>query len=369
MDAGEAVRRGVLQADPHAQVLNIPVADGGEGTIDAIIGDNRDAIRQCEVIGPLGERIRSGYGVLPNRTAVIEMSMASGLLLVPEDKRNPLATTTYGTGQLIKAALDAGYRKMLIGLGGSATNDGGAGMAQALGASLRDEHELELGYGGAALARLHTIDCSGLDPRLKECEFTCAIDVNNLLCGTNGASAIYGPQKGANDEMIAVLDSALGRYAEKLKSQCGIDVSTLLGGGAAGGLGAGLYAFCGAKFKPGIEAVLDIVGFDAKLEGVDLVFTGEGRIDGQTLSGKVPIGVAQRVKAQLDAPVLALVGSIGQGAQTVYDCGIDGVYAIANGPCTLAESCEHVEDLLEQIAFALTRTLLVARRHANSSLK
>jgi glycerate kinase len=361
-EAGEAVRRGILRADPSAVVDNIPVADGGEGTVEAIIGSNNGEWHSCQVTGPLGEKVSSGYGVMKNGTAVIEMSLASGLLLIPQDRLNPLVTTTYGTGELIKHALDAGHRKILIGLGGSGTNDGGAGMAQALGVSFRDTNDNELRFGGLELLRLHTIDTSRIDPRLNESTIICAVDVKNPLCGKNGASAIYGPQKGATPEMIGILDHALHHYAELIGKQCDIQVADMPGAGAAGGLGAGLYAFCGAVFQPGIEAVLDIVGFDDRLKDADFVITGEGRLDEQTVSGKVPVGVARRAKANGSIPVFALVGSIGSGAEAVYDYGVDGIYSIADGPMTYSESCGKVKPLLERVAESLTHSVMAIKK-------
>ncbi len=352
-EAGEAVRRGLLRAMPDARIEHVPVADGGEGTVEAVIANGRGALVRCEVMGPLGEPVSAGYGVLDTGTAVIEMSAASGLLLVPEERRDPLVATTYGTGQLIKAALDAGHRKILIGLGGSATNDGGAGMAQALGASLRDAQGRELGFGGAALRSLCTIDVSGMDPRLRECVITCAVDVRNPLTGISGASHVFGPQKGATPESILLLDAALSHYGAVIEAQLGVEVADLPGAGAAGGLGAGLLAFCGAHFASGIDAVLDIVGFDRLAMGADLVVTGEGRMDGQTVSGKVPVGVARRAKARGRVPVVALVGALGPGAEAVYGCGIDGAYAICDGPMTLDQSCAEVLALLERSAYAL----------------
>lgn len=360
-EAGEAVRRGILRALPNARVKNVPVADGGEGTVEAVIARDRGVWQPCQVVGPLGDAVAAGYGVLDGEIAVIEMSAASGLLLVPQGKLNPLRATTYGTGELIKSALDAGYRKMLIGLGGSATNDGGAGLAQALGVSLKDEKGFELGFGGAALAKLHSIDISHMDERLKECQITCAVDVNNPLCGPDGASAVFGPQKGATPQMISELDAALAHYAEMIEVQLGVRVSELPGAGAAGGLGAGLYAFCGAEFQPGIDAVLDIVGFNDDLDDADFVVTGEGRMDSQTLSGKVPVGVARRAKAQRPIPVFALVGALGTGAEEVYGYGIDGVFSIADGPMTLEASCRRVLPLLEQSALSLAHTVRAVR--------
>ncbi len=365
-EAGEAVRRGILRAVPTAQVENIPVADGGEGTVEAVIAKGRGVWKPCKAVGPLGDAVSAGYGVLEGETAVIEMSAASGLMLVPPGRLNPLRATTYGTGELIKSALDAGYRKILLGLGGSATNDGGAGMAQALGVSLKDEDGFELGFGGAELAKVHTVDISHMDERLKDCQITCAVDVKNPLCGPSGASAVFGPQKGATPQMIAELDAALMHYVRVIESQLGISVAELPGAGAAGGLGAGLYAFCGAAFQPGIDAVLDIVGFDEKADGVDFVVTGEGRIDGQSFSGKVPIGVARRVKGQGPTiPVFALVGALGTGAEEAYGFGIDGIYAIADGPMTLEASCKNALPLLEQSARSLAHMVQAVRDHAS----
>ncbi len=367
-EAGEAVRRGILRADPSAVVDNVPVADGGEGTVEAIIGSNNGEWRACQVTGPLGEKVSSGYGVMRNDTAVIEMSLASGLLLIPQSRLNPLVTTTYGTGELIKHALDAGYRKILIGLGGSGTNDGGAGMAQALGVSFKDINGNELNFGGAELIRLHTIDTSHIDPRLKECTITCAVDVKNPLCGKNGAAAVYGPQKGAQPEMVQVLDHALAHYAKLIDEQCGIHVIDMPGAGSAGGLGAGLYVFLNAVFQPGIEAVLDIVGFDDRLKDADFVITGEGRLDEQTVNGKVPVGVARRAKACGNIPVFALVGSIGSGAEAVYDHGVDGIYSIADGPLTYSESCGKVKTLLERVAESLAHSVMAIKKTRNQQV-
>lgn len=356
VQAGEAVRRGILRGDPDAEVLNIPVADGGEGTVDAVIRDGRGAWHSCKVTGPMGEPADAGYGTIDD-VAVIEMSTASGLTLVPESRRNPLTATTYGTGELILHALDAGFRSFLIGIGGSATNDGGAGMMQALGASFRDASGKELEFGGAALARLNEVDLSGLDPRLAECRFTVASDVSNPLCGPNGATYVFGPQKGATPEMQEQLEAALRRYADVVERQFGQNVAEMRGAGAAGGLGAALYVFLKAEFRQGILAVLDIVDFQGKLKDADMVITGEGRTDAQTVFGKVPAGVAALTKQVGDIPVYILSGGIGKGAEALYGVGVDGIYSIADGPITLEDSQKRVEELLERLAESLTRSV------------
>ena len=357
LDAGEALRKGILRADAAAEVINVPVADGGEGTVDAIICDGRGQWHPCEVTGPLGERVQAGYGTLGGKIAVLEMSSASGLPLVEKSRRNPLITTTYGTGEVIRAALDAGYREFLIGIGGSATNDGGAGMAQALGVSLKDADGNELPFGGGALKNLHTVDLSGMDPRIAECHITVASDVRNPLCGPEGASRVFGPQKGATPEMVEQLDAALAHYADVLLKQHNIDVAAKPGAGAAGGLGAAMYAFLNAHFRQGIEAVLDILAFREKIVGADFVITGEGRTDGQTLFGKVPSGVAKAAKETAGLPVFIVAGGIGRGAEALYQGGVDGIYSIADGPITLDESQARVEELLARIGESLARTV------------
>lgn len=361
--AGEAVRRGILRADRQAEVLNIPVADGGEGTVDAIIRGGRGTWHACRATGPMGESVSAGYGSLNGQIAVIEMSAASGLTLTPKEKRNPLYATSYGTGELIRAALDAGYREILIGIGGSATNDGGAGMAQALGVSFLDARGRELPFGGAALKDLDRIDASGLDPRIADCKITVASDVRNPLCGPQGASHVFGPQKGATPAMVEQLDAALRNYAQVVRRDCGIDVENMPGAGAAGGLGAALYAFLGAQFRQGIDAILDILEFTSKLDNVDFVLTGEGCTDGQTLFGKVPAGVAKTTKTRGSIPVYILSGGIGAGAEALYDCGVDGIYSIADGPITLENSKQRVEELLERIAESVARSVKAMRRN------
>ena len=305
----------------------------------------------------MGNEVDAGFGSVGD-VAVIEMSAASGLTLVPEGRRNPLIATSYGTGELILRALDAGFRRFLIGIGGSATNDGGAGMMQALGVSFRDAAGTELPRGGAALALLERVDVSGMDPRLAACEITVASDVSNPLCGPNGATYVFGPQKGATPEMQAQLEAALMRYANVLQRQTGADVVNMRGAGAAGGLGAALYVFLGAKFSQGILAVLDIVDFKSRLENADMVITGEGRTDAQTVFGKVPAGVAKLTKQVGDIPVYILSGGIGKGAEALYDVGVDGIYSIADGPITLEDSQKRVGELLARLAESLTRSCM-----------
>lgn len=361
LEVAQAVEDGLRRIMPEVNTVKIPVADGGEGTVDAMVYAAGGALRRAVVTGPLGDPVEAAYGILPNGTAVIEMAAASGLPLVPREKLNPLAATTYGTGELILAALNAGCRSVLLGLGGSATNDGGAGMAQALGISLRDDTGRELSRGGGALARLAKIDLSGLDPRVAGCTFTAACDVKNPLCGERGASAVFGPQKGATAEMAAELDRALAHYALVIETQLGKRVIDVPGAGAAGGLGAGLLAFCGARMRPGIETMLDFIGFDALLKNADLVITGEGRIDGQSVFGKVPVGVARRAKAAGNLPVVAVVGCVGPGADAVYAEGVDAIVPIVDGPITLESSMSRAEELLRQTGERLARLFALGR--------
>jgi glycerate kinase len=270
-------------------------------------------------------------------TAVIEMAAASGLMLVPPQMRNPLVTTSYGTGELIRAALDAGARKFIIGIGGSATNDAGAGMLQALGLSLQDKNGRELGPGGGPLAGLAHIDASGFDPRLKECVIDVACDVDNPLCGPRGASAIFGPQKGATPEMIAQLDKNLGVFAETVQREFGVNVADTPGAGAAGGMGAALLGFLNGRLRPGVEIVTEAVGLDAAVRDADLVVTGEGRIDGQTIFGKTPIGVA-RVAKRHGKPVVGIAGSLRKDADVVYAHGLDAIFSVLYECCTIEKA-------------------------------
>jgi glycerate kinase len=350
----DAIQQGVLQVFPHAQCLLLPVADGGDGTLEALIHSSSGCIFNSRVDGPISEPVDAQWGVMGDgKTAVIEMAQASGLVLVPQGRRDPRHTTTYGTGQLIKEALDKGYRRFIIGIGGSATNDGGAGMASALGVRFLDSQGQELPPGGLPLSELDSIDVSNLHPGIKQARITVATDVTNPLCGPQGASAVYGPQKGATAPVVEALDKALHRYADVIKESLGKDVAHRPGAGAAGGLGAGLMAFTNAELRSGIDIVCDALDLDRKLEGASLVITGEGRIDSSTVFNKAPIGVARRAKAR-GIPVLALAASLGEGYQEVYKHGIDAVACIADRPMPIRESIRRAHDL---VAAATERTL------------
>ncbi|MFC1957217.1 glycerate kinase [Chloroflexota bacterium] len=358
-EVAQAIARGIKRVLADAETVLLPVADGGEGTVDALVYSTRGQSMVTEVTGPLGEKVAAGWGILGDRvSAVVEMAAASGITLVPTEKLNPLVATTYGTGELIRAALDAGCRRLIIGIGGSATNDGGAGMAQALGAKLLDENGEELPWGGVALARLRRIDISRLDYRLADCEIITACDVTNPLCGEQGASRIYGPQKGATEEMCRQLDKALKNYAQVVKSDLGIDVVDIPGAGAAGGLGAGLVAFLGAKLVSGIEMVSEAVGLSAHLRGASLVFTGEGRMDSQTLFGKTVAGVTAKAKA-FRVPVVAIVGELAGDSEQVYRHGVAAVLSIAPGPISLEQSMAGAERLIADAAERAMRLILI----------
>lgn len=335
------------------------MADGGEGTVDALTYGTHGQFIDTEVTGPLGGKVSARWGILGDGvSAVVEMAAASGLTLVPTEKLNPLVATTYGTGELIQAALNADRRRLIIGIGGSATNDGGAGMAQALGVRLLDASGKELPWGGAALAKLSRIDISGLDNRLAECEVITASDVTNSLCGNQGASRIYGPQKGATEKMCQQLDEALFNYAEVIKKDLGISVMDIPGAGAAGGLGAGLITFLGAKLISGIEIVSDVVRLTEHLQGVSLVFTGEGRIDTQTLFGKTVAGVAARAKAQ-GIPVVALGGAIAGDTGEFHQNGINAILSITPGPISLKKSMANAEQLIADTTEQALRLTLI----------
>jgi glycerate kinase len=353
-----SIEKGIRKVISNAEVVKLPIADGGEGTVDALVIGASGIEKEITVINPLGKKIKAKYGILGNKTAVIEMAAASGLTLVPEKKRNPMITTSYGTGQLIKAALDEDCKKIILGIGGSATNDGGLGMAQALGISFKDNKGNELGYGGGVLESLYKIDTSNLDTRLMDCEIIIACDVTNTLCGAQGASALYGPQKGATPDMVTKLDNNLKRLAEKINEDVNKDIISIEGTGAAGGLAVPLISYCNAKIKSGIETVLDTLNIDKHLPTTDLVITGEGKIDNQSIYGKVPIGVAKRVK-KYNIPVLAIVGAIGNGAEEVYDYGIDGIMSILNKPMPLSEAMEKSTELLEDAAERVMKIMCI----------
>jgi len=362
LGVAEAMERGIRAVFPDAEVRKVPIADGGEGTVEALVIATGGRLEAAEVPGPLGEPVRARWGVLGDgRTAVIEMAAASGLPLVPEARRDPRITSTAGTGALIRAALDAGLRKLVIGIGGSATNDGGTGMARALGARFLDPAGAPLPEGGAALARLDRIDLSGLDPRLAQAEILVACDVDNPLTGPRGASAVYGPQKGATPDMVRELDQALGVLARVATRTTGRAIADQPGAGAAGGLGAGLLWFTPARLRPGVEIVLEATGFEALVAEADLVITGEGRTDFQTAMGKAPVGVAA-VARRHAVPVLCLSGGLGEGAERVLEHGIDALASIVPGPMSLEACVQSGAALIEAAAARMCRLLRVGAR-------
>ncbi|WP_207885164.1 glycerate kinase [Pseudomonas sp. 30_B] len=353
-EVAQAIARGWLRARPADEMLLRPMADGGEGTVDAVLAAKPGERRECRVCGPLGQPVTAHWGWLDDGTAVIEMAAASGLHWVPERKRDATRTTSRGTGELMREALDAGARKIILGLGGSATNDAGLGLLQALGARFHDAQGAELGAGGAVLGTLMEIDLSGLDPRLRQVEIEVAADVNNPLCGPHGASAVFGPQKGASPAQVEELDAALRHFAEVAARALGEDHSLFPGVGAAGGLGFASRAFLKARFRPGIELVAELSGLEQALQGAGLVITGEGRLDGQSLHGKTPVGVA-RLARRAGVPVVALAGSLGEGLAELRGEGIEAAFSLVPGPMSLAQACAQAATELESRAEALAR--------------
>ncbi|HEY40290.1 MAG TPA: glycerate kinase [Dehalococcoidia bacterium] len=362
----DAMARGICRVLSNVELVKVPMADGGEGTVDVLVSATGGSFRYNEVTGPLGEKVTAKWGILGDgTTAVIEMAAASGITLVKPDRLDPMVATTYGTGELIKAALEAGCHHLIIGIGGSATNDGGAGMAQALGVSLLDEEGNELLLGGAELLRLSRIDTSGLDTRLVTCRVTVAIDVTNPLYGDQGASWIYGPQKGATEEMCRQLDETLEHYATIIKRDLDVDVGNIPGGGAAGGLGAGLVAFLGAKLEPGIDIVCEAVGLSEHLKGANIVFTGEGRIDAQTMFGKTIAGVAAKAQA-LGVPMIAIAGEINLSSEELARHGIDIALSLVSDSVSPVESIANASQLITEAA---ERALRLAIDKPSTSLE
>lgn len=356
VQVADLIAEGLLEVFPQAEAIKVPVADGGEGTVDAFLSALGGEKRFLDVTGPLGTPVKAFYGLLPDGTGVVEMAAASGLPLVPGGKRNPLITTTYGTGEVIKAVLEQGCNTIIIGIGGSATNDGGVGMAQALGVRFLDERGKELSFGGGSLARLAKIDMSGLDPRIRKTNIIVACDVDNPLCGPRGASAVFGPQKGASPEIVRILDQNLAHYAKIIKEQLGKDILELPGAGAAGGLGAGLVSLLGATLKPGIEIVISSTKLEEKIKGATLVITGEGKTDYQTAHGKAPVGIA-KVAKKLGIPVIAISGGLGERYEDVYEAGLDAVFSIAPGPISLEQAFENGHRYLKEQVINIARLL------------
>jgi glycerate 2-kinase len=360
-EVGDAIACGVRSVFPEAEVLVIPVADGGEGTVRALVAATGGRLVETTVHGPLGDLVKAEWGVLGDtltglRTGVIEMAAASGLPLVPVERRNPRLTSTYGTGELMLAALDSGCRNLLIGIGGSATNDGGAGMATALGVRLLDQDGTKLAAGGAELSRLASIDATGLDSRLAQTRIQVACDVTNPLFGQNGATAVYGPQKGATQAVVDELDTALRHYAQVLQEDLGVDVALVSGAGAAGGLGAGLLAFTRATLVPGARLVLEALDFAAAIEGADLVVTAEGQLDAQTANGKAVAAVAEAARRG-GAQVIALAGAVTASQKELDELGIAAALPISDGPLTLEASMARAAPLLEAAAARAMRLI------------
>lgn len=333
LDVASAIETGFRQVFPDGEYIKMPMADGGEGTVQSMVDATDGYFIDLQVTGPLGDPVMAQYGVLGSlidgqpTTAVIEMASASGLHLVPRDQRNPLLTTSYGTGELIKDALDRGIKHIILGLGGSATNDGGAGMVQALGFQLNDKQGNPIAFGGLALEQLSHIDDRQAHPALADCHIDVACDVDNPLCGKRGASAIFGPQKGATPEMIETLDITLNHFAEVIVQSGRQDDRLLAGVGAAGGMGLAMKAFLNGQLRPGIEIVMETMAFAKTLEGADLVITGEGRIDGQTVFGKTPMGVLKQAQ-QKDVPTIGIAGCLGDDADAIVAQGMVAIFPI-----------------------------------------
>lgn len=356
-----AMEKGIIKAMPEAEIIHVPMADGGEGTMQSLVDATSGKIYEVEVTAPLGNKVKSRYGVLGNENiAVIEMAEASGLNLVKREDRNPLITTTFGTGELIKAVLDRGIKKIIIGLGGSATNDGGVGMLQALGASFKDRNGKELSFGGKSLIDLETIDLSNFDKRIYDVDIEVACDVKNPLVGSNGASYVFAPQKGATEEMVKILDKALLKYSNVVMKAFNKDINNIAGAGAAGGLGAALVGFCNGKLKSGIDLVIKYSLLEEKIKDCDYVFTGEGSIDFQTKFGKTPVGVSKLAKDK-GIPVIAFAGNVGDNIDDLYSLGINSVVSIMQGVSTLEQALKNGSSNLERTVYNIVKIININR--------
>ena len=356
MQISNLLKQATSEIFPNAQTVSMSVADGGEGTMDSLVNSLGGTWKTVDVLGPLQENIKARYGILPEGKAIIEMAEASGLPLVPSDKRNPQKTTSYGTGMLIHDALENGITDITIAIGGSATNDGGMGAMQALGIKFLDENNNELTGCGENLSKVKNIDLDNLHHAVAKTNFTVMCDVTNPLLGNQGATYTFGHQKGADDTMLAELEYGMSIYANKIKSIIGKDISGKEGSGAAGGLGFALMAFLGAKLQSGIDVVLDLLDFDKKLKDVDLVITGEGRMDNQSAFGKVPSGIGKRCK-KMGVPAVAIVGGLLSGYESIYNCGIESVTTTINGAMTIDEALANSEDLYLDAARRLLRMI------------
>ncbi|HHT26553.1 MAG TPA: glycerate kinase [Firmicutes bacterium] len=364
--AAHHIAAGIRRVLDSVTITQIPMADGGEGTVQSLVDATGGQLVSIEVTGPLGTPVSASFGILGDgQTAVIEMAAASGLALITSAERDPENATTYGTGELLLAAAKRGCRKVVIGIGGSATNDGGAGMAQALGARLLDASGRELPPGGIHLARLAKIDISGIDPQVKRMSVVVACDVTNPLCGVTGASTVYGPQKGATPEMVVRLDQALSHYADIIARDLDKDVRNVPGAGAAGGLGAGLMAFLDAELERGVDIIIDVVGLDAAMQNCDLVITGEGGVDAQTAFGKAPAGVAQ-VAERYKKPVIVLAGSVADDARSLHDHGLHAIFSLCRKPMSLGDAIAHGAKYLEDTAEEVARLLVIGQQLSKS---
>ena len=357
VEVAECIEQGIKNYRPDIECIKIPLADGGEGTVETIlhaIGGEKIPLR---VKDPLLREIDSYWGLLPDKeTAILEMATASGLELVSPSERNPMITSTFGTGQLIQSALDRNCRTIYIGIGGSATNDGGAGMAKALGARFMDKKGREVNDGGTYLSNIHHIDLSQFDHRVSKCEIIVISDVQNPMCGENGASYIYGPQKGADPEMVKKLDFNLQHFGELLEKKFNKKIITIAGAGAAGGLGAGLVAFCNADIQPGFETFSEITKIEDYIQEADLILTGEGKLDYQTKFGKVPYGIAQ-LSRKYNKPVIGIAGSLGEGYEELYEYGFQSIISIMEGPITLEEAIKNSRKLILNSAESIIRMI------------
>ncbi|MGC3820347.1 glycerate kinase [Acinetobacter sp. G11] len=354
----QAMQRGIRKVYPDAMCISVPMADGGEGTVDALITAQGGQKIDCEVSGPLAEhKIKTYFGLVnQGKTAVIEMAKANGIHLLDKSQRNPLFTSTLGTGEMSKTALDLGVSKIMIGLGGSVTNDGGAGMAQALGVKFLDAAGCDVAVGGGQLDQIQKIDLSGLDARLTQVEILIASDVNNPLCGANGASYIFGPQKGATPEMVRLLDQNLAHFADVVEAELNVSKQNIAGAGAAGGLGFGLMAFARASIQSGVELVIEETHLAEKIAQADYVLTGEGKIDFQTKFGKTPFGVAQVAK-RLNKPVIAFAGVVGDGIEELYDLGFSQIIGINPPHIDLEDAMKNAERHLEDTVVTVLNKL------------
>ena len=362
MEAAEAMKRGVQSVLPTATVVCLPVADGGEGTADALVSALHGTRRRVLAHDPLGNMIEAEYGILPDGTAVIDTAAASGLALLKKEKGAALHASSYGTGELLADAIQNGAKTVILGLGGSATTDGGAGLAQALGVRLMDADGKDIGHGGAALADIRTIDDSAVLKKAKKCKIIVACDVKNPLCGAMGAAAVYGPQKGASKQDVEVLDAALKHYGVLLHQQKNSAVAQVEGSGSAGGMLCSLMPFFDVEICSGIQMIMDVLHFDTYAMAADLILTGEGRVDGQSAFGKVPAGVARRVKKIKNIPVIVVAGAIGNNADTLYDIGVDGIASAISSIETLENAMTNATTNIEAAAARTLRILLAGAR-------